>query len=172
MYSTEGKRQRGFCDGLGLFLGENRGTFCPFVVKSVNARVYLKLLEYLVLLVMQHTKDTVGDAVFQQDNAPVHTASVVTEWFERYNIQVDKHPPYSPDLNPIEHFWVVLKQQLHKQYPDIADTPSSPDAVRVRLVELLPKVWDSLPEQFDNLYRSMPDRVAAVIDAKGWYTRY
>ena len=64
-------------------------------------------------------------------------------------------------------------QQLHKQYPDIADTPGGPDAIRALLLEVLLKVWDSLPEQlFDNLYRSMPDRVAAVIDAKGWYTRY
>ena len=78
-------------------------------MKSVNARVYLRLLEYLVLLVMQRINDTIGDAVFQQDNAPVHTASDVAEWFEQYNIQVDKHPPYSLDLNPIEHVWVVLK---------------------------------------------------------------
>ena len=49
------------------FLGKNRGTFCPFVVKSVNARVYLKLLEYLFLLVVQYINDTIGDAVFQQD---------------------------------------------------------------------------------------------------------
>ena len=70
--------------------------------------VYLKLLEYLVLPVVQRINDTISDAVFQQDNAPVHTASVVTEWFEQYNIQVDEHPPYSPDLNPIEHAWVVL----------------------------------------------------------------
>ena len=157
----------------GCFWGKNRGTFCPFVVKSVKATVYLKVLEYLVLPVMQRINDTIGNAVFQQDNAPVHTASIVTEWFAQHNIQVDKHPPYSPDLNPIEHVWVVLKQKLHKQYPDIANTPGGPDAVRARLVEVLPKVWDTLPEQlFDNLYRSMPDRVAAVIDAKGWYTRY
>ena len=110
----------------GCFGRENRGTFCPFVVKSVNARVYLKLLEYLVLPVVQRINDTIGDPVFQQDNAPVHTASVVTEWFEQYNIQVDEHPPYSPDLNPIEHVWVVLKPQLHKQHPDIFDTPVVP----------------------------------------------
>ena len=122
-------------------------------MKSVNARVYLKLLEYLVLPVVQRINDTIGDAVFRQDNAPVHTASIVTEWFERYNIQVDEHPPYSLGLNPIEHVWVVLKQRLHKQYPEIADTPCGPDAVSARLVEVLPKVWDSLPEQlFDNLY--------------------
>ena len=61
-------------------------------MKSVNARVCLKLLEYLVLLVVQRANDTIGDALFQQDSAPVHTASVVTEWFEQQNIQVDEHP--------------------------------------------------------------------------------
>ena len=65
----------------GYFGGGNRGTFCSFVVKSVNARVCLKLLEYLALPVMQRVSDTVGDTVFQQDNAPVHTASVVTDIF-------------------------------------------------------------------------------------------
>ena len=63
------------------------------------------------------------------------------------------------------------KQQLHKRYPDIADTPGGPNTVRAQLVEVLPKSG-TLPEQFDNLYRSISDRVAAVIDAKGWYTRY
>ena len=92
----------------------------------MNARVYLKLLEYFVLPVVQCISDTIGDTVFQQDNAPVHTASVVTEWFEQYNIQVDEHPPYSPDLNPIEHVWVVLKEQLHKQHLNIADTAVVP----------------------------------------------
>ena len=33
-------------------------------MKSANARVYLKLLEYLVLPVMQRINDTIGDAVF------------------------------------------------------------------------------------------------------------
>ena len=48
----------------GCFLGKNRGTFCSFVVKLVNTRVCLKLLEYLVLPVMQHI-NTISDAVFQ-----------------------------------------------------------------------------------------------------------
>ena len=133
----------------------------------MNARVYLKLLEYLVLPVVQHA-NTINDTVFQQDNPPVRTVSAVTEWFEQQNIQVDKHPPYLPDPNPIEHVWAVLMQQLHKQYPDIANTPGGTDAVRARLVEVLPKVWDSLSKQlFNNLYRSMPDRWQRLLMPKG-----
>ena len=49
---------------MGLFFGEKSWDFCSFVVKSVNARVYLKLLEYLVLPVAQRLNDTIGDAVF------------------------------------------------------------------------------------------------------------
>lgn len=86
---------------------------------------------------------------------------------------MDDHPPYSPDLNPIEHVWVHLKRQLHRKYPDIATTPGGPDRVRSKLIEVLPEVWDSLPESLiQKLWQSMPDRVAAVIAAKGWYTRY
>ena len=173
MHSTKKKGKGVSVMVWGCFGGGNRETFCPIDVKWANARVYLKLLEYLVIPVVQRINDTIGGQVFQQDNSPVHNTSVVTEWFEQHSIQVDEHPPYSPDLDPIEHVWAVLKQQLHKQHPDIADTPGGPDAVRARLIEVLPKVWDSLPEQlFDNLYRSIADRVAAAIDAKEWYTRY
>ena len=69
--------------------------------------MYLKLLEYLALLVVQRTNDTIGDTAFGQNNAPVHTASVVTDCLEKHNIQVDERPPYSSDLNSIEHVLVV-----------------------------------------------------------------
>ena len=49
----------------GYFWGENRGTFCPFDVKSENAMVYLKLREYLVLRIIQPINDTIDDVVFQ-----------------------------------------------------------------------------------------------------------
>jgi len=41
------------------------------------------------------------------------------------------------------------------------------------LAEILPKVWEEIPEgYFEAMLDSMPDRVPAVIDAKGWYTKY
>lgn len=95
------------------------------------------------------------------------------QWFEENNIKVEVHPPYSPDLNPIENVWVELKKRLQTQYPQIKNTLGGPDKVTERLAEVLPLVWDTIPEEFfEKLWRSMPDRVAAVIEARGWYTKY
>jgi len=45
--------------------------------------------------------------------------------------------------------------------------------VKARLAEVLPEIWEEIPEAyFETLGKGMPDRVAAVIDGKGWYTRY
>ena len=37
-----------------------------------------------------------------QDNAFIHTAGMVKEWFENNSIPLLEWPPYSPDLNPIK----------------------------------------------------------------------
>lgn len=87
--------------------------------------------------------------------------------------QVDEHPASSPYLNPIEYVWVELKKRLQEQYPKISETPGGKEKVRQRLAEVLPLVWDTIPEEFfEKLWRSMPSRVDAVIKAKAWYTKY
>ena len=157
----------------GSFWCRNRGTFSPLIFKSVNKGVYVKLLEYLFLPVLTRIHDTLEDPIFQQDNAPVHKAAVVMDFFEKYNIQVDDWPPYSPDLNPIEHFWVELKLRLHMKYPDIGNTQGGPHEVKARLAVVLPEIWEDIPDAYlETLWKSLPDGVAAVIDAKGWYRRH
>ena len=37
-----------------------------------------------------------------QDNASIHTAKKVKDWFKDMAIPLVDWPPYSPDLNPIE----------------------------------------------------------------------
>jgi hypothetical protein len=73
----------------GWFWGRNHGTFCPFIVKSVNKGVHVQLLEYLLLPILKRVHDTLGDSILQQDNAQVHKAAVVMHFFWKCNIQVE-----------------------------------------------------------------------------------
>jgi transposase len=45
------------------------------------------------------------------DNAPTYTAIVVA--LENMQIEVMVWPPHSPDLNPIENLWSLLKAEIY-----------------------------------------------------------
>jgi len=49
-----------------------------------------------------------------QDNAPCHKARIISNCFFEHDNEftVLKWPPQSPDLNPIEHLWDVVEQEL------------------------------------------------------------
>jgi DDE superfamily endonuclease len=63
--------------------------------------------------------------IFMQDNAKIHTAKIIKKRFKDKSIQLIEWPPYSFDLNPIEHLWAVLKQWIHEHYPDLMDISKS-----------------------------------------------
>ena len=42
-------------------------------------------------------------AIFQLDNAAVHTSKFMRNWFKTKNIKVLDWPTKSPDINPIEN---------------------------------------------------------------------
>ena len=58
---------------------------------------------YLDALHDQLPRCWIPGLVFMQDNAKIHTAKVVKEFFKEMGIPLTDWPPYSPDLNPIEH---------------------------------------------------------------------
>ena len=68
-------------------------------------------------------------------------------------------------MNIVEHAWDKLDKCLHSRNPLLCN---------------LDELWDALVEEWGNLdlsyvrklYNSMPHRVAALVDAKGYYTKY
>jgi transposase len=92
-----------------------------------SAKSYLKVLEDNVFEVWK------PGMTFMQDNAPIHTAKAVKKWFEDHQIELMLWPPYSPDLNPIEHVWSLLKHKLYQLHPDIEDIAGGLETVRTIL---------------------------------------
>jgi len=145
---------------------------------TVNTALYIEILtEKLVPFVDVIAVDGVINTVFQQDNASCHVSKRTREWLEasmlEHGYTTMVWPPNSPDMNLIEHLWRHLKQELHRQYPDTFNLRGSPNVVKAKLKQRLTEIWWKIGEDvLDNLVDSMPRRVQALIDAKGWYTKY
>jgi len=56
-----------------------------------------------------------GNCILHQDNDGKHNPALCRGILERYGINWNKAPPYSPDLNPIEEVWAVLKRFVLKK---------------------------------------------------------
>ena len=89
------------------------GPLC-FIKSRVNAAVYQDILEHFML---PSADKLYGDAdfIFQQDLAPAHTAKSTKTWFNDHGITVLDWPANSPDLNPIENLWGIVKRKMRHE---------------------------------------------------------
>uniref|UniRef100_A0A8R1E3I0 DDE_3 domain-containing protein n=1 Tax=Caenorhabditis japonica TaxID=281687 RepID=A0A8R1E3I0_CAEJA len=101
--------------------------------------------------------------VFQQDNDPKHTSGHVANWFRSRRVDLLEWPSQSPDLNPNEHMWEKLERRLKGVRASNANQKFAQ----------LEAAWKSIPMTVvQTLLDSMPRRCQAVIDAKGYPTKY
>ncbi len=137
------------------------GPLC-FLKSTVNTAIYQEILEHFMLL---SADKLYGDAdfIFQQDLAPAHTAKGTKSWFNDHGVTVLDWPANSPDLNPIENLWGIVKRKMRDTRPNNADD----------LKATVKETWASIPpQQCHKLITSMPRRIEAVIKAKGAPTKY
>jgi hypothetical protein len=132
-----------------------------------SGRSYLAILEEALPTIWE------PGLIFMQDNAPIHASHLVKNWLSDNMIPVLKWPPYSPDLNPIEHAWVRLKETAHALDPGLEEYGGGEDVLKEHLAGLTEQAWSEISQDyFDRLVESMPRRIKAVINAGGWYTKY
>ncbi|GFV73986.1 transposable element Tcb1 transposase [Trichonephila clavipes] len=98
-------------------------------------------------------------AIFQQDNARPHTTRVSQDCLITLNTLL--WPARSPDLSPVEHIWDHLGwRDWHR---------SSLNELEARFQH----IWSEMSQDIiQNLYASMPDRIASYIRAREGSTGY
>ncbi|KAJ4440979.1 hypothetical protein ANN_10828 [Periplaneta americana] len=111
---TVGRRQAG-CSSIMLWGTFTLASMNPVVIVqgTMKATVYRTLVAEHVHPFMTAMFPK-GSGIFQQDNGPCHKARSVMEWFEEHSgeLQLMCWAPNSPDLNPIEHIWVVIERDI------------------------------------------------------------
>ena len=151
-------------------------TFSNFLMKNHNVHFFCQKKKqdaekYRQILI--HHASTSGirligrGFVFAQDNDPKHTANVCKNYLRnkqnKGDLAVLDWPSQSPDINPIENLWQQIKLERRKIKATSKDD----------LYEKIKTIWDNFPiEKLQNLIESMPDRIKAVINAKGGHTKY
>ena len=104
-------------------------------------------------------------AVFQDDGASVHTTRIVKSWRQKNAITTLPWPPFSPDMNPIENCWVVIKNRLQRQVLEVE--------LVIHLKTRICLLWQSLHVLYiQRLFNSMSNRIRQVQLLKGHRIKY
>ena len=138
----------------------------PFRVPDglkMTSKTYVKFLKEHFIPVYKNMNK--NDFIFMQDNAPSHSAKFTKKFLKDSKINVMFWPPNSPDLNPIENFWSVLKQKLYqngKKYKS-----------KNELWENITKITSKMDRRaIKNLTDSVKKRIFDVVLKKGGYVDY
>lgn len=101
-----------------------------------------------------------GQPQIVEDGSRVHTSALNRAAGKQQHFKYLQHPPYSPDLNPIENCWAMLKRQLAQVSP----RPTTTD----KLFEAAAAIWSNIPQANINAtVDSMPWRVTQVWRTQG-----
>ncbi len=89
------------------------GPLC-FLKSTVNSAIYQEMLEHFMFPSADKLYED-ADFIFQQDLAPAHTAKGTKSWFSDHGVTMLDWLGNSPDLNPVENVWGIVKRKMRHQ---------------------------------------------------------
>ncbi len=129
-----------------------------FIEGSVNANMYCDKLKQSMIPSLRRLGSR---AVFQHENDPKRTSKTTIALLKKLRAKVMDWPNMSPDLNPIEHLWGILKRKVKER--KVSNIHQLRDVVK--------EEWKRTPvTTCGALVNSMPKRVKAVLEYNGGHT--
>lgn len=135
------------------------------VLLKKGERSSAQFIEQVYEPVLKNFYNSSSSSILMEDNAPIHTAKVARKWKKDMNIDCLNWPPQSPDLNPIENIWMMMKLARRKRLQFVKNI----SALEMHVVS----EWKSLDvHKINKLIDSMPQRIKDVIKNKGYSINY
>ena len=128
--------------------------------ESFKAKTCCKILENILLPGVENSIEQYygDDWSLMQDNHPVHTSDKVMKWVSLNAPHYIKMPGYSPDLNPMENIWGIMKTKIQEM--EIESVGSLERAVQ--------ETWENVTlESIQNCVSSMNNRCEMIIESEG-----
>jgi transposase len=143
----------------------------PIMVREgvkINSANYCQLLsEALLPWLDEQSLSLRKKLVFMQDNAPAHSARATKEYLASLGFRNERlmvWPPNSPDLNPIENLWAIIKRKI---YADGKQFTSKQELWHA--IQIASRSVDATT--IKNLTDSVNERIFDVIRCSGRYIK-
>ena len=148
-------------------ISHGKGAVIQETYEHMNGEYFAEFLKNnFDIMVQSAEKDS---RLWVQDGDPSQNSKVARAAMESVNAQLFSIPPRSPDMNPIENIFSIVKRKLNEDAISQKICIETKDEFETRIKRTI----ESLPLSIiDNTIESMYKRMQMIIDCKGDRLKY
>lgn len=146
-------------------IAPRKGVILAEVYEKMSGRYFSDLIKREFLTIFRRVgKTRRSTKIFVMDNCPSQTSAMAMGALQELGIELKRIPPRSPDFNPIENLFHVVKRKLRQDAINKSITKETFDEFVIRVKSTL---FQISTDYINNTIGSMPKRVKEIICSKG-----